>query len=74
MAVHTMDVKGLNCPQPVLKLAAKSPTIPSGDVVEIIGDCPTFEKDIKAWCDRMKKTVLEVIDEGNNVKKIKIQF
>lgn len=74
MAVHTLDAKGLNCPQPVLKLATKAPEVAAGDVVELIGDCATLEKDIKAWCERMKKTIIEVIDEGNNVKKIKIQF
>jgi len=74
MAVQVLDVKGLKCPQPVLKLAAKAPVIPAGDILEVLGDSPTFEKDIKSWCDRMKKTVIEVVDEGNSVKKIKIQF
>ncbi len=74
MAVQVLDVKGLKCPQPVLKLAAKAPGIPAGDILEVLGDCPSLEKDIKTWCDRMKKTVIEVVDEGNNVKKIKIQF
>jgi len=74
MAVQVLDAKGLKSPKPVLKLAAKAPTIPAGDVVELIGDCPTLEKDVKQWCDRMKKTIIEIIDEGNNVKRIKIQF
>ena len=69
-----LNTKGLNCPQPVLKLATQAPQIAAGEVLEIVGDCPTFERDIKAWCDRMKKTVLEVINEGNNAVRIKIQF
>lgn len=69
-----LDTKGLNCPQPVLKLATKAPQITSNEILEIVGDCPTFERDIKSWCERMGKTVLEVIDEGNNVKRMKIQF
>lgn len=73
MAV-TIDAKGLNCPQPVLKLATKAPEVPPGDTLEISGDCPTFEKDIRAWCERLGKTIIEIIDNGNNSKVIKIQF
>lgn len=69
-----LNTKGLNCPQPVLKLATQAPQIPVGEVLEIVGDCPTFERDIKSWCERMKKTILEVINEGNNVVRVKIQF
>ena len=74
LQVHTIDARGLKCPQPVIKLTIKAPQIPAGDVIEISGDCPTFEKDIQSWCSRMNKTILEVIDMGDNAKKVKIQF
>ena len=47
MAVAILDTTGLKCPQPVLKIAAKSPDMQHGDVLEVIGDCPTFERDIR---------------------------
>jgi tRNA 2-thiouridine synthesizing protein A len=69
-----LDVRGLRCPQPVLKIAVKSPDIKEGEVLEVLGDCPTFERDVRAWCERTKKTLLWVKDEGNGVIRVQIQF
>ena len=74
MAVQTLNAVGLKCPQPVLKIAAKSPEMVAGDILEIVADCPTFEKDARAWCERLKKVLLSVKDEGGGKKKIQIQF
>ena len=73
MAVVTIDAKGLKCPQPVLRIAAKSPDMAPGDVMEILADCPTFEKDVQAWCDRMKKVLMWIRSE-NGVYRAQIQF
>lgn len=73
MAIVKLDTVGLRCPQPVLKIAAKSPDLHVGDVLEVSADCPTFEQDIRQWCDRLKKTLLWIRTEGS--KKIcQIQF
>ena len=69
-----MDMLGIKCPQPVLKIAVKAPEMKPGDILEVLGDCPTFEKDVRAWCDRLGKVLLSIVDEGNNRKKIQIQF
>jgi tRNA 2-thiouridine synthesizing protein A len=74
MSVTVLDTMGLKCPQPVLKIAAKSPDMQHGDILEIVGDCPTFERDIRAWCKRLKKTLLFIRDEGANKKRCQIQF
>lgn len=74
MSVEILDTVGLKCPQPVLKVAVKAPDMKPGDILEVIGDCPTFERDMRMWCERIKKTCLSVKDEGNNKKKIQIQF
>jgi tRNA 2-thiouridine synthesizing protein A len=74
MAVVFLDTTGLKCPQPVLKIAAKSPDMKSGDILEVIGDCPTFERDIRAWCARLKKTLLFLKDEGSGKMRGQIQF
>ncbi len=74
MAVITIDATGLRCPQPVLKIAAKSPEMNKGDILEVSGDCPTFEKDVRAWCDRMKKVLLSVKNEGGSKLRVQIQF
>ena len=74
MATVILDTKGLKCPQPVLKIAAKSPDMKIGDILEVIGDCPTFEKDIRAWCQRLNKTLLIIRDEGRTKMRCQIQF
>ena len=74
MATATLDCCGMRCPQPVLKLAAKAPEMKPGDVLEVTADCLTFEKDVRAWCTRMNKTLLAVTDAGGAKKKAQIQF
>lgn len=73
MANIKLDATGLRCPQPVLKVTAKMPEMTRGDILEVMGDCSTFEEDIRKWCDRMKKTLLAVNQEGET-KTIQIQF
>jgi len=59
-----IDCSGMPCPQPVLKLAVETAETPAGTVVEIVGDCPTFEKDVRTFCDRRKKALLSVRPDG----------
>ena len=50
MAVSSLDARGLKCPQPTLKITVMSVKMKPGDVLEVIADCPTFEKDVRDWC------------------------
>jgi tRNA 2-thiouridine synthesizing protein A len=74
MALEVLDTLGQKCPQPVLKIAVTAPDMKHGDVLEILGDCPTFEKDVRTWCTRLGKIFLSVQDYGANEKRIQIQF
>ena len=74
MVVEVLDTLGQKCPQPVLKIAVKAPDMKQGDILEILGDCPTFEKDVRTWCERLGKVFLSIKDEGQNKKRIQIQF
>ena len=62
--VTLMDCCGMRCPQPVLRLAAETAEAPAGTIVEIVGDCPTFEKDVRVFCERRKKTLLAIRSDG----------
>jgi tRNA 2-thiouridine synthesizing protein A len=73
MAEQLIDARGLRCPQPVLKIAAKMPEMQDGDVLVVQADCSTFEDDVRKWCDRMKKTLLAVNTDGD-AKTARIQF
>jgi tRNA 2-thiouridine synthesizing protein A len=74
MAVEILDMLGMKCPQPVLKIAVKAPQMNSGDILEVVGDCPTFERDVRVWCQRMNKIFLSIRDEQAGEKRIQIQF
>lgn len=69
-----LDATGLKCPQPVLKLSVVSAEMKSGELLEIIGDCPTFEKDVTVWCSRLKKTLLLMRHEADECKHALIRF
>jgi len=73
MAIVNLDARGLKCPMPVLKVVSMAPKIPDGDILEVAGDCPTFEQDIRRWCERESKTMLAVNTDGDGLV-IKIQF
>ncbi len=59
-----LDCCGMRCPQPVLRLAVEAAGAPAGMIVEIVGDCPTFEKDVRVFCERRKKTLLAIRIDG----------
>jgi len=74
MATQTLDLLGLKCPQPVLKIAAMAKELPAGETVEILADCESFPKDIEAWCTKTGKTLMFCVDEGGGKFKAQIQF
>ena len=68
-----MDLKGLKCPQPVLKIAIKASSIPAGTSVEVLADCSTFPEDIKKWCQDSGRVLISCVDHGG-VYTATIQF
>ncbi len=74
MAIKTLNTYGLKCPQPILKVAAMAPQMQPGDILEVLADCPSFPKDIKAWAEKTGKTLLFCTDEGGGKYKAQIQF
>lgn len=73
MPLTILDARGLKCPQPTLKITVMSIKIKPGDILEVIADCPTFEKDVRDWCTRARKTLLWIKEDGP-AKKVQIQF
>ena len=64
MAAFTLDVIGLRCPHPTLKMTVMGFKMKAGDTLEVTADCPTFEKDLRDWCSRSKMTLLWIRDEA----------
>ena len=72
MAAKVLDTLGLKCPQPVLKIAVQAQNMQPGDVLEVLGDCPTFEKDLRIWCERLGRVILSIKDEGERAKRVQV--
>jgi tRNA 2-thiouridine synthesizing protein A len=64
MAVKVIDARGLKCPQPQLKMLTESHSMKKGDILEVVADCSTFETDVRAWCQRTRKALLWMRNEG----------
>ena len=73
MTTHTLDAKGLRCPQPILKMTIMLPEISPGDILEVSADCESFEEDVRKWCERMRKTLLAINKDGDAIT-ASIQF
>jgi TusA-related sulfurtransferase len=71
--MEVFDARGMQCPQPTLRLTTMSLKL-KGEILEVVADCKTFEKDIREWCTRCKKVLLWMRDEGNDTKRCQIQF
>ena len=64
MTTKVIDARGLKCPQPQLKMLAESRSLSKGDIIEVVADCSTFEADVRQWCQRTKKALLWMRNEG----------
>lgn len=73
MAKETLDTLGLKCPKPVLKIAARAHKMNPGDVLEVVGDCPTFEPDVRKWCEKMGKVLISCVEDAGK-STAQIQF
>ena len=67
MAKTTLDLKGLSCPMPIMKLAAAVKKGASGDVFEAIADDAGFEPDIIAWAKETGHPMGDVTKAGNDI-------
>ena len=73
MTTKILDALGLRCPQPILKIAATAVDMFNGDILEVLADCPTFEKDVRLWCGRTRRALLWIREEDGK-KRCQIQL
>lgn len=58
--VIKVDVCGLSCPGPIMKLAQNIEQIQDGDVLEIISTDKGFYSDVEAWCNSTNNTLVSL--------------
>jgi tRNA 2-thiouridine synthesizing protein A len=69
-----IDAKGLQCPQPRLKMSMESMKLKPGDILECVADCTTFEADVKEWCKNSKKALLWFKTEADGAKRCQVRI
>jgi len=67
MAKTTMDLKGLSCPMPIMKIAAAVKKGASGDVFEAVSDDAGFEPDIIAWAKETGHAMSGITKAGKDL-------
>jgi tRNA 2-thiouridine synthesizing protein A len=60
----TLDVKGLNCPLPILRAKKALTDMASGQVLQVISTDPGAVKDFAAFCKQTGNPLLSSVDSG----------
>lgn len=59
MADHTLDVKGLNCPLPILKARKALKDVGAGETLEVLSTDPGSVSDFQAFCRQTGNELVE---------------
>ena len=65
MADQVLDVKGLNCPLPILRAKKALKDIPTGGTLQVLATDPGAVKDFEAFCRTTGNELLESKNENN---------
>jgi tRNA 2-thiouridine synthesizing protein A len=65
MADQVLDVKGLNCPLPILRAKKALKDVPAGGTLQVLATDPGAVKDFEAFCRTTGNELLESKSEGN---------
>lgn len=55
-----LDLSGLRCPLPIVRLNAAAKALADGAELEVLATDPAFELDVQAWCRRTGNALLEL--------------
>lgn len=66
---ETLDVKGLNCPMPVVKTKQAIDDLTTDDILEVLATDSGSMSDIKGWADTTDGVELVDQVEGDDVYK-----
>jgi len=66
---ETLDVKGQNCPMPVVKTKQSADGLSEGEVLEVVATDPGSMSDLGGWADTTEGVELVEQKEGDDVYK-----
>ncbi|NEU58694.1 sulfurtransferase TusA family protein [Halorussus sp. MSC15.2] len=70
---ETLDVKGQNCPMPVVKTKQTIDDLSAGDILEVLATDPGSMSDIKGWAETTNGVALIDQVEDSDVYKHYVQ-
>jgi tRNA 2-thiouridine synthesizing protein A len=56
-----------------MKMMSAGRDMKPGEILDVVADCPTFEADVRKYCETMKKALLFVKVEGKN-KRVQVRM
>lgn len=66
-ATETLDVKGENCPMPVVKTKQNIDQLAKGEILEVLATDPGSMSDLSGWADTTDGVELVDQQEGDDV-------
>ncbi len=70
---QTLDVKGLSCPMPMLKLAKAMKGMKSEEVLEMLGTDPGTKSDLPRWCEKTGNTLIDESELDGGISRFLIK-
>lgn len=64
MADQVLDVKGLNCPLPILRARKALKDLPTGGTLQVLATDPGAVKDFEAFCRTTGNELVEAAVDG----------
>lgn len=74
MIIQTLDTGRLRRPNTIVKIVKQAAHMKPVSILEVRGDCPSFEKDVRTWCKGTGRMLLSVEIDEYGTKIIRIQF
>ncbi|MEJ8572567.1 sulfurtransferase TusA family protein [Microbaculum marinum] len=65
MADQLLDVKGLNCPMPIIRAKKTLKDMPAGATLEVLATDPGSVKDFETFCRTTGNELVESDADGN---------
>jgi tRNA 2-thiouridine synthesizing protein A len=73
MPEKSLDMRGMKCPLPTLKMLSLSREMKAGEILEVLADCSTFEADVRKFCADTKRALLFIKTEGS-AKRVQVRM
>ena len=68
--MRELDLTGLRCPTPIVKLNTEIRALATGEEVEVVASDPAFEPDVQAWCRRTGHALVSLAREADRVRAV----